>query len=73
MRLKRKIPTFVFGVSIGLIIGVAFFVFKINDLFDRIKTSASEKITVIEQPVKNIPEDEDGEIANTLREVFGEY
>lgn len=58
MRLKRKIPTFVFGVSIGLIIGVAFFVFKINDLFDRIKTSASEKITVIEQPVKNIPEDE---------------
>lgn len=59
MRLKRKIPTFVFGVSIGLIIGVAFFVFKINDLFDRIKTSASEKITVIEQPVKNIPENEE--------------
>lgn len=59
MRLKRKIPTFVFGVSIGLIIGVAFFVFKINDLFDRIKTSASEKITIIEQPVKNIPENEE--------------
>lgn len=58
MRLKRKIPTFIFGVSIGLIIGVAFFVFKINDLFDRLKSSASEQITVIEQPVKNIPENE---------------
>ena len=57
MRLKRKIPTFIFGVSIGLIIGVAFFVFKINDLFDRLKSSASEQITVIEQPIKNIPAD----------------
>lgn len=59
MRLKRKIPTFIFGVSIGLIIGVAFFVFKINDVFNRIKTSATEQITVIEQPVKNIPSDEE--------------
>jgi hypothetical protein len=55
MRLKRKIPTFIFGVSIGLLVGVAFFVFKLNDLFDRLRTSATEKITVIEQPVKNVP------------------
>lgn len=61
MRLKRKIPTFIFGVSIGLIIGVAFFVFKINDVFNRIKTSATEQITVIEQPVKNIPSDEESD------------
>jgi len=52
MRLKRKIPPFVFGLSVGLIIGVAFFVFKLSDLFDRLRQSASEKITVIEQPIK---------------------
>ena len=57
MRLKRKIPTFIFGVSIGLFIGVAFFVFKFNDLFDRLRASATEKITVIEQPVRQIPEE----------------
>lgn len=55
MRLKRKIPTFIFGVSIGLLIGVAIFVFKLNDLFDRLKSSANKQITVIEQPVKNVP------------------
>jgi hypothetical protein len=37
-----------------LVVGVAFFVFKLNDLFDRLRTSAAEKITVIEQPVKII-------------------
>jgi hypothetical protein len=52
MRLKRKIPPFVFGVTVGLVIGVAFFVFKLNDLFDRVRQSATEKITVIEQPIK---------------------
>jgi hypothetical protein len=55
MRLKRTIPTFIFGVSIGLIAGVGFFVFKINDLFMKLKESAKEEITVIEQPVKNVP------------------
>jgi hypothetical protein len=59
MRLKRKIPTFIFGVSIGLVIGVAFFVFKLNDLFDRLRVAATEKVTVIEQPVKIVhPEEE---------------
>jgi uncharacterized protein YkvS len=51
MRFNRKLPSFIFGVSIGLIIGIAFFVFKINDLFDKLKSSAAEKITVIEQPM----------------------
>ena len=54
MRLKRKIGPFVFGVSVGLIIGVAVFVFKINDLFMKLKESSGEKVTVIEQPVKNV-------------------
>lgn len=44
-----------FGVSIGLVIGLGFFVFKINDLFNKLKDSAREQITVIQQPVKNVP------------------
>jgi hypothetical protein len=54
MRLKKNISTFVFGVSVGLLAGVAFFVFKINDVFNRMKNNASGTVTVIEQPVKNI-------------------
>ena len=56
--LKRKIPTFVFGLSIGLLVGICFFVFKINDLFNKLKESASEKITVIEKTVNTTDEDE---------------
>jgi hypothetical protein len=58
MQIKRKIPTFVFGLSIGLIIGVGFFVFKITDIFNTLKNSAKEQITVIEQPVKNNSDEE---------------
>src|SRR4051812_7117124 len=59
MRLKRKIAPFIFGVSIGLIVGVGFFVFKINDLFNKLKDSTGGQITVIQQPVKNVtPETE---------------
>ena len=57
-KLKRKIPTFVFGLSIGLLIGIGFFVLKINDLFNKLKESASEKITVIEKTVDTTDEDE---------------
>jgi hypothetical protein len=56
--LKRKIPTFVFGLSIGLLVGIGFFVLKINDLFNKIKESASEKITVIEKTVNTTDENE---------------
>ena len=58
MQFKRKIPTFVFGLSIGLIIGVGFFVFKITDIFNTLKNSAKEQITVIEQPIKNNSDEE---------------
>ena len=57
-KLKRKIPTFVFGLSIGLLVGIGFFVLKINDLFNKLKESASEKITVIEKTVNTTDEDE---------------
>jgi hypothetical protein len=53
MRFTRKIPTFVFGLSIGLIVGVGFFVFKINDIFNKMKDAAKSQITVVEQPIKN--------------------
>lgn len=53
MRLRRKIPTFIFGVSIGLVLGIAFFLFKINDVFNRLKNTAKQQITVIQQPAKN--------------------
>ena len=56
--MKRKIPTFVFGLSIGLLVGIGFFVLKINDLFNKLKESASEKITVIEKTVDTTDEDE---------------
>lgn len=58
MRLKRKIPTFVFGLSIGLIIGLGFFVFKINDVFNKLKNSNNGPITIIQQPVKNVKVDD---------------
>ena len=57
-KLKRKIPTFVFGLSIGLLVGIGFFVLKVNDLFNKLKESASEKITVIEKTVDTTDEDE---------------
>ncbi len=56
MRFKRKIPSFIFGLSIGLVVGLSFFVFKVNEVFDKLKESAKGQITVIQQPVKNVPE-----------------
>jgi hypothetical protein len=57
MRLKRKIAPFVFGVTIGLLAGVGFFIFKINDWFTKLRDTANDRITVIEQPVKNVKEE----------------
>jgi len=67
MQFRKKIPTFIFGVSIGLLIGVAFFVFKINDVFNRLKDSGKGQITVIEQPVKNVNPDEEKSVKNNSR------
>jgi hypothetical protein len=67
MRFTRKIPTFVFGLSIGLIIGLGFFIFKINDVFNRIKDSAKSQITVVEQTVKTDANDAEESIKNKER------
>jgi len=52
MQIKRKIPAFVFGVSIGLIIGIGFFIFKLDDYFNKIKSAATNQIKIIEKPVQ---------------------
>lgn len=67
MRFTRKIPTFVFGLSIGLLVGVGFFVFKINDIFNKMKDAAKSQITVVEQPIKNASKEEEEKIKNKER------
>lgn len=56
MSVRRKITPFVFGVLIGLLTGVGIFIFKINDWFVKLRDTANERITVIEQPVKTVEE-----------------
>ncbi len=58
MQIKRKIPAFVFGVSIGLIIGVGFFIFKMDDYFSKMKSASTKEIKVIEQPVQQEEKEE---------------
>ncbi len=52
MQIKRKIPAFVFGVSIGLLVGIGFFILKLDDYFDKLKSASSSQVKIIEQPVK---------------------
>lgn len=56
MRFKRKIPPFVFGVSIGLLVGIAFFVFKMDDYLKKFNKPKIDNIKVVEQTVSNKPE-----------------
>lgn len=53
MRFKYKIPPFVFGVSIGLLVGVAFFIFKIDDYLKKINKPDIDNIKIVEQSVSN--------------------
>jgi CRISPR/Cas system CMR-associated protein Cmr5 small subunit len=70
MRIKRKIPSFIFGVSIGLLIGVAFFLFKMDSIFSKLKNSISaNKITVIEKKMKRIMKKQKPEIKNALKSI----
>jgi len=57
MRFKRKIPPFVFGVSIGLLVGIAFFVFKMDDYLKKFNKPKIDNIKVVEQTVSNKSED----------------
>jgi len=49
MRFKYKIPPFVFGVSIGLLSGVAFFIFKIDDYLKKFNKPNIDNIKIVEQ------------------------
>ncbi|MES2515005.1 MAG: hypothetical protein V4580_12715 [Bacteroidota bacterium] len=51
MRFKYKIPPFVFGVSIGLLAGVAFFIFKIDDYLKKFNKPNIDNIKIVEQTV----------------------
>lgn len=53
MRFKRKIPPFVFGVSIGLLVGVAFFIFKIDDYLKKLNKPNIDNIKISEQILTN--------------------
>jgi hypothetical protein len=53
MRFKYKIPPFVFGVSIGLLVGVAFFIFKIDDYLKKINKPNIDNIKIVEQSVSS--------------------
>jgi hypothetical protein len=52
MKFKYKIPPFVFGVSVGLLAGVAFFMFKIDDYIKKINKPSIDNIKIVEQTVK---------------------
>jgi len=53
MRFKYKIPPFVFGVSIGLLAGGAFFIFKIDDYLKKINKPNIDNIKIVEQSVSS--------------------
>lgn len=54
MRFKYKIPPFVFGVSIGLLAGVAFFIFKIDDYLKKFNKPNIDNIKIVEQSLPPI-------------------
>ena len=53
LRFKYKIPPFVFGVSIGLLVGIAFFIFKIDDYVKRFNKPTIDDIKITEQTIIN--------------------
>lgn len=55
MRFKYKIPPFVFGVSIGLLAGVAFFIFKMDDYLKKFNKPNIDNIKIVEQAVSATP------------------
>ena len=57
LRFKYKIPPFVFGVSIGLLVGGAFFIFKIDDYVKRLNKPTIDDIKVTEQTIIAAPSD----------------
>ena len=61
MRFKYKIPPFVFGVSIGLLAGVAFFIFKIDDYLKKFNKPNIDNIKIVEQSVSKTDSEDKAE------------
>lgn len=59
MRFKYKIPPFVFGVSIGLLAGIAFFIFKMDDYLKRFNKPNIDNIKIVEQSVSGNSENKE--------------
>jgi hypothetical protein len=59
MRFKYKIPPFVFGVSIGLLAGIAFFIFKIDDYLKKFNKPDIDNIKIVEQTISSSSENKD--------------
>lgn len=57
LRFKYKIPPFVFGVSIGLLVGIAFFIFKIDDYVKKFNKPTIDDIKITEQTIINTVDD----------------
>jgi hypothetical protein len=53
MRFKYKIPPFIFGVTIGLLVGGAFFIFKIDDYLKKFNKPNIDNIKIIEKVESN--------------------
>lgn len=58
LRFKYKIPPFVFGVTIGLLAGVAFFIFKIDDYVSKFSKPSLDDIKIVEQTIVESKNDE---------------
>ncbi|MBI3519419.1 MAG: hypothetical protein HY062_08705 [Bacteroidetes bacterium] len=69
MRFKYKIPPFVFGVSIGLLAGVAFFIFKIDDYLKRFNKPNIDQIKIVEQVNSSVKPSENKENEKTEKKV----
>ena len=68
MRFKYKIPPFVFGVSIGLLAGIAFFIFKMDDYLKRFNKPDIDNIKIVEQTISNSSENKDSKESNSKSE-----
>lgn len=62
MKFKYKIPPFFFGVSIGLLIGVAFFIFKIDDYIKKINKPNTDNIKIVERTISEKPVEKEEKI-----------
>ena len=66
-RLREKVSSFVFGLSVGLIIGVGIFIFKLDDFFKNFRFADYKKPEFEERVIA--PEDLEEKKSNTKKTV----